>query len=695
MDANRQQAADLERHHAEDKADISAARTTTPTSSSSSSNLQLAAALEDPFETSPVLQEQSDPNRLDPVPPDPQKLEPSGGTDIVTRGTAAEAAPKKENLNPFRSPAKAPEKNGRELPKRAHSASKADGHSAARGKPALDVESFKRLIMTGAAEPAAPGRSVLPSITTAGAEYAPSSVLGTIGAGAGGSGDGGSTTDASSISRQSLFDTMAVAEGQEAAENTPRTSYEISRSEEEERSDAAGGALDGRPSTAKRPPPPTHRHGRPIRSDSAAGRDLFTSQTHASSPSQSPARPPRSIATGATTTATALQTAPAILNDITNYLPSPSSSSSNINLPSPSTPSKKVELEPHNSREAARLSLPPPPPPPPPPQLSQRTAPKAPLSRRRSQAGPRSDVLRSALAEGPPKERHGADEGDSTPPASLSPFPSSPSASKPSISATLSAPAEAGQARKPPPPPPPPSRRPGVDHGPHSSSSSLSLSSSLVSGAGGEGTATSRLTQPAGLNSGAALRPLPPLARASSVSSTIRPRSLAHRGSGNFGPQSASASLSYASSLAHHTHVGLPPPPPPPPPRRRGLSRSSVDSNPNSLPPLSASSPLQAKAGTSGGPHGSSAEWRSVSDEVVSVKHYHRGDDAQPPLQPLAVQAPPSAAGASAGDSPLQQTAAGPQSASSNDALADLYALQREVDELRGKVQRRQATRSE
>ena len=78
----------------------------------------------------------------------------------------------------------------------------------------MDVEAFKRLLMTGSSEL---GTSTPPTALPAQVAH--------------GLGDGGSSTDASSVSRQSIFD--AIQETHPA--ETPRTSHEISEPEDDRR----------------------------------------------------------------------------------------------------------------------------------------------------------------------------------------------------------------------------------------------------------------------------------------------------------------------------------------------------------------------------------------------------------------------------------------------------------------------------
>ncbi|KAK5010691.1 hypothetical protein LTR28_008368 [Elasticomyces elasticus] len=106
------------------------------------------------------------------------------------------------------------------------------------GKGGLDVDSFTRLLMTGKASPAV-------QTTPPFASPAPPPKVH----------DSSSSTDTSSISRQSLFELV-----HDLPPESPRSSFEHSPSEDDEHS-----SLVGEPKKAKpKPPPPTHRHGKAV-----------------------------------------------------------------------------------------------------------------------------------------------------------------------------------------------------------------------------------------------------------------------------------------------------------------------------------------------------------------------------------------------------------------------------------------------
>jgi hypothetical protein len=111
------------------------------------------------------------------------------------------------------------------------------------GRASMDVDAFKRLLMTGSA-----GIETLispPPMPAHVAHYA--------------MGDGASSTDTSSISRQSIFEAP-----QEILVESPRTSHEISDREDENRGFVSESHFST-PSSRKKPPPPSSRHGRLIR----------------------------------------------------------------------------------------------------------------------------------------------------------------------------------------------------------------------------------------------------------------------------------------------------------------------------------------------------------------------------------------------------------------------------------------------
>lgn len=140
----------------------------------------------------------------------------------------------------------------------------ADGASAA-GKTGMDVEAFKRLLLTGQG----PARSQ--------------------------AGDGGSTTETSSTSRQSIL------EATHASQETPRTSHEISEpdGDEDSRSLIPPPPQPKRSGSRKKPPPPpATRHGKLIKVEprgkegrSSAGPPATSSPTSPGRPSSSSSSP--------------------------------------------------------------------------------------------------------------------------------------------------------------------------------------------------------------------------------------------------------------------------------------------------------------------------------------------------------------------------------------------------------------------
>ncbi|PBP26129.1 hypothetical protein BUE80_DR002983 [Diplocarpon rosae] len=109
------------------------------------------------------------------------------------------------------------------------------------GRASMDVDAFKRLLLTGNAGLATP-------ITQSAAQTHEAYALG----------NGGSSTDISSISRQSIFEAV-----QEPFSESPRTSHEISEPENNQ----SGLVVEALASSAtrKKPPPPSSRRGRLIK----------------------------------------------------------------------------------------------------------------------------------------------------------------------------------------------------------------------------------------------------------------------------------------------------------------------------------------------------------------------------------------------------------------------------------------------
>lgn len=168
-------------------------------------------------------------------------LDESDGVDPFTGGQADEEAWREasdEHTLP-RAPANPFSKTLGDLEQRIPGE---EANPASRSKGALDVNSFKTLLLTGNANnPGAVGGAGNASLLTPNL-------------------DGASITDASSVSRQSIVD---------ATQDTPRTSHEISEPEEagEHRNNHLSSPLANiQPASGrKKPPPPSSRHGKLIK----------------------------------------------------------------------------------------------------------------------------------------------------------------------------------------------------------------------------------------------------------------------------------------------------------------------------------------------------------------------------------------------------------------------------------------------
>ncbi|KAI9746001.1 MAG: hypothetical protein M1818_000682 [Claussenomyces sp. TS43310] len=403
------------------------------------------------------------------------------------------------------------------------------------GRTSLDVDAFKRLLMTGDAgvKPALPGSSGS-SFTHVGQVVAH---------------DGGNSTDTSSASRQSMFEPL-----QEPLAESPRTSHEISDIEGEHRrlrSDSQGSNPD-----RKKPPPPSHKHGKLIRVEL---KDDTTSPIFEGPSDQgSGLYQPRSEAA-----------------ESTQALRSPT----DLNKPLPAAPTRASHDSDRESifdREAAGKT-----PEPPSPTLSTRrkTPPAPPLSRRQSQLVSDSRLTRTNSNRLPTNIEDGAN----------------PATGKSNAQTNSKA------------PPPPPTRRPqSIRQMPQPASSSSS--------AGPLNNEPDRLSVKSGF-----VPPPPPT------------RMLSGRQSGR--PPSVS-SLDMSSKRQSV---------PPPPPRRRASSKTSIDTP--MVSPGSSRPSGEFLRSTDSARRGSSASHTSFPEFDAL--------DARPP-QPA------------------------------NDILADITALQKEIDALRG-----------
>ncbi|KAI8623087.1 hypothetical protein F5Y19DRAFT_482089 [Xylariaceae sp. FL1651] len=249
----------------------------------------------------------------------------------------------------------------------------ADTTSTSASKGSLDVDSFKRLLLTGYAN------LPTPAPITADPGGNTSGVVNSLGA----LHDGASNTDVSSISKQSILD---------ALQETPRTSHEISETEE---SEERKGILPASPlatvpsATARRkPPPPSSRHGKLIRIELGTDADPHDTKGLASpmkiglpSPSIIPPRKPSSEAT------TPLYSPPAT-TDVNKPLPAP-----------PSRVSAEEDVDSPFDREAAgklpEASLE--------PQSNSRLPMSPPMTRSRSESQTSTQSRKPAA---PPPRRH-------------------------------------------------------------------------------------------------------------------------------------------------------------------------------------------------------------------------------------------------------------------------------------------------
>ncbi|KAK0114007.1 hypothetical protein ONS95_014250 [Cadophora gregata] len=259
-----------------------------------------------------------------PSPPKPRADDPFDSVNSDTSEDEGSNKPTKAPANPFSKTLETMENPEREFPA-AH-----PPNTAAAGRASMDVEAFKRLLMTGNA-----GLGTPPAQPSA-----PAHVAHAVG-------DGGSSTDTSSISRQSIFEAV-----QEPLPESPRTSHEISEPEDDRR-------LISEPSAAprKKPPPPSSRHGKLIKVEL---RDEGTPNAL-----QSPPTP------GSITSQNYFSSSPRSQTDLNKPLP-----------PAPPRASHESERESVFDKESAGKT---PEPPSPSTSIRKKNPPAPPLSRRHSQ----------------------------------------------------------------------------------------------------------------------------------------------------------------------------------------------------------------------------------------------------------------------------------------------------------------------
>ncbi|PMD19186.1 hypothetical protein NA56DRAFT_680271 [Hyaloscypha hepaticicola] len=275
------------------------------------------------------------------------------------------------------------------------------------GRASMDVEAFKRLLMTGDSGLGTPTGHSAPHTQVTHAL-----------------GGDGSSTDTSSVSRQSIFEPV-----QEPHPESPRTSHEISEPEDERRrltTEFYSSTL-GR----KAPPPPSSRHGKLIKVELRDDPQIV----------QSPPTP------GSITSPTYFNSSPRSMTD-------PNRSQTDLNKPLPPAPRRashdSEDPESIFDREAAGKT---PEPPSPSSSIRKKTAPAPPITRRHSQLVHKSNQIHNDAGRLSPKV-----EEETNTPTKKENRPRSDSARAP---------------------PPPPVRRPTVrgfsHHGQLTSPSTVSL----------------------------------------------------------------------------------------------------------------------------------------------------------------------------------------------------------------------------
>ncbi|KAK0713056.1 hypothetical protein B0T26DRAFT_353572 [Lasiosphaeria miniovina] len=548
-------------------------------------------------------------------------------------------------------------------------------------KGSLDVDAFRRLLLTGQAgnpgsSPAAassPGLMPAPIL-----QVAPSTTF---------AGDGASTADTSSVSRQSIFDAAPPVQ------DTPRTSHEISEPEiEDDQHGLIGGPrpkLQPPTTLRKKPPPPSSRHGKLIKPEVKA---QDRSQTWGT---DGVAGPSSSLSNQLNRSATSPLASPSRLQQ---------PASSNVNKPLPPAPEIFFSDDVAESifdREAAGkipeldvepeviASQPPRPPTPPNASLGASTATGAssptpkkppPPPRRQPHGRPESRISTPASTPAVISAAQQDDTDQSMRRSSLDSVRSRSSSLRVSVHA----------------PAPPPPRRPAHASRASSSFASPSATGFLASISGAQDRSPLDTSE---------FSPLPGSLSSPSDKDTE---------AGNAGGQPVYSVVSIASSSdipnlptppSSHSHISKLSPPPPPPARNASV-RSKRPSSVSSFDATSRRVGGRAKDGSSASqpstmappppPRARGSSRSSVDGQLAYSSHVTVS--APPPLPPAArrtsvdsvrilsetlAEEPGLEGGEEYG---LQREV---QDATAvNDILADLTALQREVDALRGEYEK-------
>ncbi len=521
-----------------------------------------------------------------------------------------------------------------------------DSSTAPGARNTLDVDAFKRLLLTGQAGGSGAPQAAAPQT----AQQTAQPLLP--------SGDAASTADTSSTSRQSIFDAI------QAVQETPRTSHEVSEHEAED--DRRGlisssqSSLQPAPTILrKKPPPPSSRHGKLIKVGAGSEAKGTPGVAQPASPSS-----------GLTYSASIPLSSPP------RQISSPPS---DFNKPLPPAPKKSPAEEDTDSvfdREAAgkvpELEIQPglniimPPRPPTPPNVPH-TTPNPPVATSQPTRKP---------APPPRRQPHGRSESRTVPSVtgSLRQDDTDPPIRRSSIDSTRSRSSSLRVSVHAPAPPPPP-RRPS-----HATRVPTSLTSPGVASPGSEKTLSAVEQSPLVAPIVASPPPLDDTPTSASASSStvdnpaISPRiissppplALNHYSH----PQSQSQPQPPLSQQPH-VHPKLFPPPPPPArnpsvrAKKRPVSLVPRRESGNSVAPPQPPPPPRRRGSSRASLDGPGSGLGSTRLDVVVDGH---GPTDIGGLVEEPVQEPETASAAV-------------------DILADLGALQREIDALRGKYE--------